>query len=277
MFKNLLYKNKNILITGASSGLGKNMALNYAKNGGRIINLSRDVNKMEKLNDELDKINSQKNLFYPVDISNYKQVEIIKKDLVTKKLMPDVIVNNAAGNFLCPFNNLSENGWNRVIDIVLNGNFNVTHLFGRELIKQKKSCVFLNITTTYTDTGSALVIPSAVAKSGVDALMKSLTVEWAKYNMRFVGIAPGPIEGTGGIVKLDPFKVFKHLNDYVNPTGRMCNPNEISNLAMFLTSEYAGYINGEIVRIDGGELNKNSGEFNFITNIPYWEKLVKKN
>jgi len=277
MFKKLLYKNKNILITGASSGLGKNMALNYAKNGGRIINLSRDIKKMESLNDELNKINSHKNLFYPVDISNYKQVEIIKKDLLTKKIMPDVIVNNAAGNFLCTFNNLSENGWKRVINIVLNGNFNVTHLFGKELIKQKKSCVFLNITTTYTDTGSALVIPSAVAKSGVDTLMKSLTVEWAKHDMRFVGIAPGPIEGTGGIVKLDPLKIFKHLNDYTNPRGRMCNPDEISNLAMFLTSEYAGYINGEIVRIDGGELNKNSGEFNFITNIPYWEKIIKKN
>ncbi len=275
MFK-YLYKNKNILITGASSGLGKNMALQYAINGGRIINLSRDIKKMESINEELNKINNQKNLFYPVDISNYKQVEIIKKDLVEKKIIPDVIINNAAGNFLCPFNNLSENGWNRVIDIVLNGNFNVTHLFGKELIKQKKSAVFLNITTTYTDTGSALVIPSAVAKSGVDALMKSLTVEWAKHNIRFVGIAPGPIDGTGGIVKLDPFKFFKHLNDYTNPRGRMCKPTEISNLAMFLTSEYGDYINGEIVRIDGGELNKNSGEFNFVTNIPYWEKLIKK-
>lgn len=271
---NLLYKNKNILITGASSGLGRDMALSYAKNGGRIINLSRDIKKMESLNTELNKINNHKNLFYPVDISNYKQVEIIKNDLKNKEIIPDVIINNAAGNFLCPLNRLSENGWKRVIDIVLNGNFNVTHLFGKELIKQKKSCVFLNVTTTYAETGSALVIPSAVAKSGTDALMKSLTVEWAKYNIRFVGIAPGPIDGTGGIVKLDPFKIFKHFNNYTNPRNRMCNPNEISNLAMFLTSDYASYINGEIVRIDGGELNKNSGEFNFITNIPYWEKLI---
>ena len=89
-----------------------------------------------------------------------------------------------------------------------------------------------------------------------------------------MGIAPGPIDGTGGIVKLDPFKIFKHFNNYTNPRNRMCNPNEISNLAMFLTSDYASYINGEIVRIDGGELNKNRGEFNFITNIPYWEKLI---
>lgn len=277
MFKNLIYKNKTILITGANSGLGRNMALNYAKAGGRIINLSRDINKMEELNSNLNELNNLENKFYPVDISNYKQVEIIKNDIMKKNLVPDVIINNAAGNFLCPFDKLSYNGWNRVIDIVLNGNFNVTHLFGKELIKIKKPSVFLNITTTYTNTGSALVVPSAVAKSGVDALMKSLTVEWGKHDIRFVGIAPGPIKNSGGIVKLDPFNVFKHYNNYTNPRKRMCDPDEISNLAMFLTSEYADYINGEIVRIDGGELNKNSGEFNFVTNIPYYEKFIKKN
>jgi len=277
MFRNLIYKNKTVLITGANSGLGKNMALNYAKAGGRIINLSRDITKMEEINNKLNKINNLENKFYPVDISNYKQVEIIKNDIIKKNMIPDVIINNAAGNFLCPFDKLSNNGWNRIIDIVLNGNFNVTHLFGKELIKKKKPAVFLNITTTYTNTGSALVVPSAVAKSGVDALMKSLTVEWGKHNIRFVGVAPGPIKNSGGIVKLDPFNVFKNYNNYTNPRGRMCDPDEISNLAMFLTSEYADYINGEIVRIDGGELNKNSGEFNFVTNIPFYEKFIIKN
>ena len=275
MFKNALYKNKTVLITGASSGLGKNMAINYAKNGAKIINLSRDITKMEELNKELNKINNLENKFYPVDISNYKQIKIVKDDLKSKNILPDVIVNNAAGNFLCPFDKLSENGWNRVIDIVLNGNFNVTHLFGKELIKMKKSGVFLNITTTYADTGSALVTPSAAAKAGVDALMKSLVVEWGKHNIRLLGIAPGPISNSGGIVKLDPLNIFKYYNDYTNPRKRMCDPNEISNLAMFLTSEYADYINGDIIRIDGGELNKNSGEFNFVTNIPYYEKFMK--
>lgn len=275
MFKNALYKNKTVLITGASSGLGKNMAINYAKNGAKIINLSRDITKMEVLNKKLNKINNLENKFYPVDISNYKQIKIVKDDLKSKSILPDVIVNNAAGNFLCPFDKLSENGWNRVIDIVLNGNFNVTHLFGKELIKMKKSGVFLNITTTYADTGSALVTPSAAAKAGVDALMKSLVVEWGKHNIRLLGIAPGPINNSGGIVKLDPLNIFKYYNDYTNPRKRMCDPNEISNLAMFLTSEYADYINGDIIRIDGGELNKNSGEFNFVTNIPYYEKFMK--
>ena len=273
MLKNLIYKNKVVLITGANSGLGENLAINYAKNGATIINLSRNLQKMERLNKTLNTLNNKNNLYYPVDISNYKQVEIIKDDLSSKNMLPNVLINNAAGNFICPLNKISNNGWNRIIDIVLNGSFNTIHLFGKELIKNKKECVFLNISTTYATTGSALVIPSAVAKSGVDTLIKSLTVEWSKHNMRFVGIAPGPISNSGGATKLDPLNIFKYLNDYTNPRSRMCSPDEISKLAMYLTSEDADYINGEIVRIDGGEFNKNTGEFNFMTNIPMWDKL----
>ena len=275
MFKGV-YKNKNILITGGSSGLGKNMCINYAMNGGRIINISRNSAKMDTLNAELKDINKKNNVYYSADVSNYQEIEDIKNDLKDKGIIPDVIINNAAGNFLCPFDRLSENGWKRVIDIVLHGNFNVTHVFGKELIKNKKPGVFLNISTTYSNTGSALVIPSAVAKSGADALMKSLTVEWGKHNIRFVGIAPGPMEGTGGESKLDPYHIFKLLNNYTNPTGRMSTLDEVSNLAMYLSSEQSSYINGEIVRIDGGELNKNSGEFNFITNIPFYETFIRK-
>ena len=106
--------------------------------------------------------------------------------------------------------------------------------------------------------------------------MKGLTVEWSKYGMRFVGIAPGPIANSGGADKLDPFKIFKHYNNYTNPSGRMCFPREISDLAMFLTSDKADYINGEIVKIDGGEWIKNQGEFSFLTNMPFYTTLFKK-
>ena len=111
------------------------------------------------------------------------------------------------------------------------------------------------------------------SKAGVDNLMKGLTVEWSKNGLRFVGIAPGPIAKSGGASKLDPFGIFKIYNNYVNPSGRMCNQEEISNLAMYLTSNKASYINGEIIKIDGGEYIKNSGEFNFLTNIPFYNKL----
>ena len=271
-----MYKNKNVLITGASSGLGKYLAKSYAISGARIINLSRNTARMSILNNELNIINSLENRFYSVDVSKYDEIEDVKNTLKNNNIYPDIIINNAAGNFLCPLQNISQNGWNRIIDIVLNGSFNIYHIFGKTFIQDKKKAVFLNISTTYAENSSALVIPSACAKAGVDNLMKGLTTEWSKYGMRFVGISPGPIADSGGASKLDPFGLFKHYNNYVNPSGRMCHPDEIAELAKFLTSAKADYINGEIIRIDGGEYIKNSGEFNMFTNIPKYERLFKK-
>jgi 2,4-dienoyl-CoA reductase len=271
-----MYRNKTILITGASSGLGKIIAKSYANEGGRIINLSRNSNKMKELNNELNNINKLQNKYYSVDVSIYNHVKLIKDELIKNNCIPNIIINNAAGNFLCPFEKLTPNGFKRIIDIVLLGGFNIYHCFGIELIKRKRSAVFLNISTTYSENSSALVIPSASAKAGVDNIMKGLTVEWSKYGMRFVGIAPGPIANSGGADKLDPFKIFKHYNNYTNPSGRMCFPREISDLAMFLTSDKADYINGEIVKIDGGEWIKNQGEFSFLTNMPFYNTLFKK-
>lgn len=271
-----MYRNKIILITGGTGGLGKSLALKYAKEGGKIINLSRNVEKMENLNNKLREINNLNNKFYKVDVSKYQDIKDVKDKLLRENNMPNVIINNAAGNFLSTFENLTPNGWNRIIDIVLNGSFNIYHIFGKSLIKNNMKATFLNISTTYASNSSALVIPSAAAKAGVDNIMKGLAVEWSKHGMRFVGIAPGPIADSGGADKLDPFKIFKYYNNYVNPSGRMCQPDEISELAMFLTSEKAEYINGEILKIDGGEWVKNQGEFSFLTNIPFYEKLLTR-
>ena len=267
-----MYHNKTILITGASSGLGRKLAKQYAKNGGRIINISRDVLKMASLQNRLNQINSYEHLYFSADVSKYSEINQIKKVLERKEIYPDVVINNAAGNFLCPFNKLSENGWRRIIDIVLNGSFNIYHIFGKHLIDNKKPGVFLNVSATYSDTGSALVIPSSAAKAGVDNLMRGLTVEWSPHNIRLVGIAPGPIKDSGGAKKLDPFNIFKLYNNYTNPRKRMATQKEICDLSMYLTSDKADYINGEIVRIDGGEVVKNSGEFNFLTNIPFYRR-----
>ena len=269
-----MYRNKIVLITGASSGLGKNLAIHYAKQKAKIINISRSIGKMETLNKQLNDINNNNNKYYSADISKYDEIMRIKSNIVTEDIIPDIIINNAAGNFLCPFEKLTKNGWTRIIDIVLNGSFNIYHIFGKLLIKNKKPGVFLNISTTYSENSSALVIPSASAKAGVDNIMKGLTTEWSKYNLRFVGISPGPISNSGGSSKLDPFGLYKHYNNYVNPSKRMCHPDEISHLSMYLTSDKCNYINGEIIRIDGGEYIQNTGEFNFLTNIPFYHKLI---
>ena len=102
-------------------------------------------------------------------------------------------------------------------------------------------------------------------------MMRGLTVEWSSHNIRLLGIAPGPIKNSGGAKKLDPLNLFKIYNNYTNPRKRMATQNEIGELAMFLTSDKADYINGQIIRIDGGEVVKNSGEFNFLTNIPFYK------
>jgi 2,4-dienoyl-CoA reductase len=271
-----MYANKKILITGASSGLGKAIAIAYAKEKGQIINLSRNIEKIENLNKTLNKINNIENIGYSVDVSKYHEILKVKNNLVRENNLPNIIINNAAGNFLCPFEELTPNGWKRINDIVLNGAFNIYHIFGKTFIQKKREAVFLNISTTYSENSSALVIPSASAKAGVDNIMKGLTVEWSKHNMRFVGIAPGPIADSGGASKLDPFGIFKRYNNYINPSKRMCKPEEIANLSLFLTSKKCDYINGEIIRIDGGEYIKNQGEFSFLTNIPFYEKLFFK-
>jgi|TARA_Y100000816_G_C26067824_1_gene561314 2,4-dienoyl-CoA reductase len=269
-----MYHNKTILITGASSGLGRTLALKYAQQGGKIIHISRNISRINALQRQLEVINQQTHLSFSADVSQYQSIQKIQQELQCKNVYPDIIIHNAAGNFLCPFSDLSENGWKRIIDIVLHGSFNIYHIFGNAMIERKNPGIFLNISTTYADTGSALVIPSAVAKAGVDNLMRGLTVEWSPHDIRFVGIAPGPIQNSGGSSKLDPFRLFQYYNNYINPRKRMATQDEIAELSLFLTSKKADYINGEIIRIDGGEVVQNSGEFNFLTRIPFYNKII---
>ena len=172
-----MYKGKNVLITGASSGLGKVMALAYAKEKATIINLSRNVLKMKELNNKLNIINNKQNKFFSVDVSLYEEISKVKNDLLRENLFPDVIINNAAGNFLCPFEKLTPNGWKRINDIVLNGGFNIYHIFGKEIIKQKREnrknnnksekTVFLNISTTYSENSSAFLLVKKIDKSAI--------------------------------------------------------------------------------------------------------------
>ena len=264
----MLYHGKKVLITGATSGLGKTMAKKYAQYGAQIIGIGRDKIKIMKLENELNRINNSKHIIKSIDVSNHNLMNKFANDLFINKNLPDVVISNAAGNFICPIEKLSYNGWNRILDIVLNGMFNTYIPIGKKLNTQKKPAVFLNISTTYADTGTVGLIPSAVAKSGCDTMMKSLTTEWNTYNHRFVAIAPGPISGSGGASKLDPFGIFKKFVKFHNPRHRMGTQEEIAELACYLTSNKADYINGTIVRIDGGELNANSGQFNFLRYLP---------
>ncbi|KAG8002350.1 hypothetical protein GBF38_013706, partial [Nibea albiflora] len=172
-----------------------------------------------------------------------------------------VIINNAAGNFICPSERLTPNGWKSITDIVLNGTAFITLELGKRLIQKQRGASFLAITTIYAESGSGFVVPSASAKAGVEALYKSLAAEWGRYGHRFNIIQPGPIRTKGAFSRLDPTGAFeKAMIDRI-PTGRLGKPEEIANLAAYMSSDYATWMSGAVsdsrsVEDDGGDDQK---------------------
>jgi NAD(P)-dependent dehydrogenase (short-subunit alcohol dehydrogenase family) len=200
----------------------------------------------------------------------------------------DTVVNNAAGNFMARTEKLTPNAFNAVVGIVLYGSFNCTQAFAKRWIAQKHSSAdgaattqnadrpvvtqknVLNIVTTYAaaNCGSAFVVPSACAKAGVLAMTTSLAVEWAKYHIRLNAIAPGPFPTEGAWSRLVPSKQFEDHSKEKHPMKRFGRHEELTNLAAFLLSDMAGYINGECVVIDGGLWLRGAGEFNDLLMLP---------
>ncbi|XP_051683001.2 2,4-dienoyl-CoA reductase [(3E)-enoyl-CoA-producing], mitochondrial [Oryctolagus cuniculus] len=194
---------------------------------------------------------------------------------------PNIVINNAAGNFISPSERLSPNAWKTISDIVLNGTVYVTLEIGKQLIKAQKGAAFLAITTIYAETGSGFVVPSASSKAGVEAMHKSLAAEWGKYGMRFNVIQPGPIKTKGAFSRMDPTGAFEKDMIERIPCGRLGTAEELANLAVFLCSDYASWINGAVIRFDGGEEVLISGEFNSLRKVTkeQWdtiEGLIRK-
>jgi NAD(P)-dependent dehydrogenase (short-subunit alcohol dehydrogenase family) len=166
----------------------------------------------------------------------------------------DALINNAAGNFICPAEKLSINGWNSVINIVLNGTFYCSREVGNYWIQKGIKGTIINMVATYAWNAGVGVIHSACAKAGVLTMTRTLAVEWGKkYGIRVNAIAPGPIERTGGAEKLwESDEAARRTLESV-PLGRLGTPEEIAALASFLLSDEAAYINGECITMDGGQ------------------------
>ncbi|ALC91162.1 short-chain dehydrogenase [Bacillus sp. FJAT-18017] len=241
---------KTVIITGGSSGMGKYMAKKFAAADANVVITGRSSERLEKAKAEI----GGRVLTIEMDVRNIEDVSRMVKKTADEFGSIDFLVNNAAGNFICPAEKLSPNGWKSVIDIVLNGTFYCSREVGSYWIEKKIQGRIINMVATYAWGAGAGVIHSAAAKAGVLSMTRTLAVEWGKkYGIRVNAIAPGPIERTGGADKLwESEEAAKRTIESV-PLGRLGKPEEIASLAHFLFSEQASYMNGECITLDGGQ------------------------
>jgi NAD(P)-dependent dehydrogenase (short-subunit alcohol dehydrogenase family) len=278
MLKPDALKGKTIIITGGGTGLGRSMGKYFLELGANLVITSRKKEVLDKSSEELQKETGGKVLAIPCDVRKYEEIENVLK--LTEETFGQIhgVLNNAAGNFISPTERLSHRAFDIVIDIVLRGTYNTTLAAGKNWINKRQPGTFLNIVTTYAWTGSGYVVPSACAKAGVLALTRSLAVEWAKYNIRSNAIAPGPFPTEGAWSRLLPGDLVKKFDPAQRiPLKRVGDHQELANLAAYLISDFSGYVNGEVVTIDGGEWLRNGGEFSHLEMIPgeMWDSLEK--
>jgi NAD(P)-dependent dehydrogenase (short-subunit alcohol dehydrogenase family) len=276
MYEKNLLKGRTILITGGGTGLGRSMALRFAELGANLFLVARRSEPLEETAKEI-RARGARAAYAACDVRDFAAVENAIASAESEFERLDTLVNNAAGNFIARTEKLSPNAFNAVVSIVLQGTFHCTLALGRRWIQSKQSGTILNIVTTYAaaNCGSGFVVPSACAKAGVLALTRSLAVEWARHHIRLNAIAPGPFPTEGAWSRLIPTKEFEEHARNSHPMKRFGRHDELADLAVYLISEQAGYVNGECVVIDGGLWLRGAGEFNDCLEIPdsAWEMM----
>ena len=276
MFQSDLLKSKVIFLTGGGTGLGRSMALHFASLGARLFIVGRRPEPLKSVCEEIQRSGGTA-AYASCDVRDYEAVEAAAKTAESQIGEINTLINNAAGNFMARTEKLTPNAFNAVVGIVLNGSFNCTQVFGKRWIEKKQPGTVLNIVTTYAaaNCGSGFVVPSACAKAGVLALTTSLAVEWGKHHIRLNAIAPGPFPTEGAWSRLMPSTQMEENRKNFNPMKRFGRHEELANLAAFLISDMAPYINGECVVIDGGQWLRGAGEFNDLATLPdsAWEAM----
>lgn len=277
MFVPDLLQGKTILVTGGGTGLGKSMGRRFLELAAKLVICGRRQAVLEQTAAEFDAAFPGAVTWHVCDIRDAAAVEaMIAAIWQTAPL--DALVNNAAGNFIARSEALSPRAVDAVLGIVLHGSAYVTLACGRRWLAERRRAAVLNIVTTYAWTGSAYVLPSAMAKAGVLAMTRSLAVEWGGRGVRLNAIAPGPFPTQGAWERLVPRPDLAREFETRNPLGRVGEHRELANLACYMLSDQAGYMNGEVVTLDGGEWLKGAGQFNFLDRLSAadWDALRPK-
>ncbi len=279
MLRDNALEDKIIVVTGGGTGLGKAMSRYFSQLGAKVAIASRKLDVLENTASEISSETGNKVLPVKCDVSNYENVVKMLETVTGELGTPNVLLNNAAGNFISPTERLSHRAFDKIVDIVLRGSYNCTLAFGKNWIAEKIPGTILNVVTTYAWTGSAFVVPSAVSKAGILAMTRSLAVEWAKYGIRSNAVAPGPFPTKGAWERLVP-KEYLDKFDFAKkvPLQRVGEHQELANLAAYLVSDFSAYINGEVITIDGGEWLQGAGQFNILQMIPneMWDEIERQ-
>jgi peroxisomal 2,4-dienoyl-CoA reductase len=249
IFAENILQGKVAFVTGGGTGITGGVARCFAEHGAKIAIASR---KMENLipMQQLISENGGECLAVAADVRDYEAVQNAITETIDKFGRIDVVINGAAGNFLCAANELSANGFGTVVDIDTKGTFNVCRAAFEELKKSQGQ--ILNISATLHYLATPMQIHVSAAKAGVDAITRNLSAEWGRYGIRVNGIAPGPIEDTEGIKRLLPEALKEKITKKI-PLGRFGKIKDIENAALFLCSDAASYINGVTLVVDGGQ------------------------
>lgn len=278
MFQKNLLAGKRILITGGATGLGKSMARRFLELGAVLHICGRREAVLLEAAGELRQATGGIIKTYVCDVRDNARVEAMIDD-IWKDGPLDILVNNAAGNFLARSEELSLGAFEAVIGIVLMGSLHATLACGRRWIQGGRGGNILSITATYAEGGSAYVVPSSIAKAGVLNMTRSLAIEWGPRAIRLNAIAPGPVPTEGAFSRLMPVQALEDLAKKRNPLGRFGTHDELTNLAAFMVSDQSGYINGHQVVMDGGEQLKGASEFSFLGDIlteEQWQAMKPK-
>ena len=275
MFKDDLLKGKKILVTGGGTGLGREMAKHFAMHGAELYICGRRQNVLEETANIITSKYDSKVHFDTLDIRDSKDVDDYVQSIFEKGPL-DGLVNNAAGNFISPTKDLSPKGFDAISNIVFHGTFYMTHSVGKRWIESSKKGSIINILTTWVWTGSPYVVPSAMSKSGINTMTKSLAAEWGKYGIKINGIAPGPFPTKGAWERLNPDNNDESMMDTV-PLGRVGEMIELQNLATFLMADGCDYLTGQTIGIDGAQYLTGGGTFSQLDKLTDedWENMRK--